>query len=350
MPSLRTRRSLPSAPAKKELEEEEDVNAPPRGTSDEEGFSDSEDEQSDGLEMPTPRKSRTSRNGQTEKTLEQKLAENNDGRGFTTKSPGSSRKRKAAGMLGSDDMAAQDPFDTWSSQRSKRPSLGYGSRFRKTPSSSMAESHAPSSAPPPKSSVTSFSTQADSPEEEEKEEEDSGFRVPRNPEIEPPPSSLEIPESDDEMSDLSSAKSYNSDGFPISDEDDSKNAEPVEYLCPMCKEPVEPELLIKFRAQPRQRIRDQYVFCESHKKPAMEKEWEEKGYPTIDWEKFDERIEAHFDELEKLMVPESSSYYRNVLDTTMKSGQAKNFRLTLAGDALETISCGYYGTRGSGRM
>jgi hypothetical protein len=82
----------------------------------------------------------------------------------------------------------------------------------------------------------------------------------------------------------------------------------------------------------------------------MEKEWEEKGYPTIDWEKFDERIEAHFDELEKLMVPESSSYYRNVLDTTMKSGQAKNFRLTLAGDALETISCGYYGTRGSGKM
>lgn len=347
MPNLRTRRSLPSAPAKKELEDEEDVNAPPRGTSDEEGFSDSEDEQSDGLEMPTPRKSRTPRNGQTEKTLEQKLAENNDGPGFTTKSPGSSRKRKATGVLGSDDMAAQDPFNTWSSQRSKRRSLGYGSRFRKTPSSSMVESHAPSSAPQPKSSVTSFSTQADSPEEE-KEEEESGFRVPRNPEIEPPPSSLEIPESDDEISDLSSAKSYDSAGFPTFD--DSKNAEPAEYLCPMCKEPVEPELLIKFQAQPRQRIRDQYVFCESHKKPAMEKEWEEKGYPTIDWGRLDERLEAHFDELEKLIVPESSSYYRNVLDTTIKSGKAKNFRLTLAGDALETISCGYYGTRGSGRM
>lgn len=347
MPSLRTRRSLPSAPAKKELEDEEDVNAPPRGTSDEEGFSDSEDEQSDGLEMPTPRKPRTPRNGQTEKTLEQKLAENNDGRDFTTNPPGSSRKRKATSMLGSDDMAAQDPFDTWSSQRSKRPSLGYGSRFRKTPSSSMVESHAPSSAPQPKSSVTSFSTQADSPEEE-KEEKGSGFRVPRNPEIEPPPSSFEIPESDDETSDLSSAKSYDSASFAIVD--DSENVEPAEYLCPMCKEPVEPELLVKFRAQPRQRIRDQYVFCESHKKPAMEKEWEEKGYPTIDWERFDGRIEAHFDELEKLMVPESSSYYRNVLDTTMKSGKAKNFRLTLAGDALETISCGYYGTRGSGRM
>jgi hypothetical protein len=34
----------------------------------------------------------------------------------------------------------------------------------------------------------------------------------------------------------------------------------------------------------------------------------------------------------------------------MKSGQAKNFRLTLDGDGLEKITCGYYGTKGAGKM
>ncbi|PYI06313.1 hypothetical protein BO78DRAFT_429777 [Aspergillus sclerotiicarbonarius CBS 121057] len=121
-------------------------------------------------------------------------------------------------------------------------------------------------------------------------------------------------------------------------------------ICPWCKAPVDPGMLLRFRAQPKQRMREQQQFCESHKQSTAEQEWKEKGYPTIDWDTFEERINRHFADLETIMVPESTSFYRNILDTTLKAGQAKNFRLTLAGDGLETMSCGYYGTRGAGKM
>ena len=127
-------------------------------------------------------------------------------------------------------------------------------------------------------------------------------------------------------------------------------AQPRKALCPMCKEEVDPDALMRFEAQPKQRFRDQMVFCESHQVSSAEMEWKSKGYPTIDWDTFDERIRSHYDDLAKLMVPECSSFYRNLLDSAMKSGKAKNFRLTLSGGGLEDISCGYYGTRGSGKM
>ncbi|RHZ63393.1 hypothetical protein CDV55_105880 [Aspergillus turcosus] len=136
----------------------------------------------------------------------------------------------------------------------------------------------------------------------------------------------------------------------LSDMDDSENTELNPSLCPWCKKTVDPDALRKFRAQPKQRIREQQRFCESHQKETAQREWKERGYPEIDWDTFDERISGHFDDLDRILVPEGSSYYRNVLDTMLKSGKAKNFRLTLAGDALETICCGYYGTRGANKM
>ncbi|KAJ5308894.1 hypothetical protein N7508_004273 [Penicillium antarcticum] len=121
-------------------------------------------------------------------------------------------------------------------------------------------------------------------------------------------------------------------------------------LCPMCKAEVDREMLKLFEAQPKQRIREQQQFCASHQERSAMREWEAKGYPEINWDTFDERLQGHFPELEKLLVPDTSCYYRNILDTSMKSGQAKNFRLTLDGDGLESITCGYYGTKGAGKM
>lgn len=129
--------------------------------------------------------------------------------------------------------------------------------------------------------------------------------------------------------------------------DSEDEPQPIQSLCPVCNEEVDPELLQAFRSKPRQRIRDQMRFCESHQQTTAEKQWRERGYPTIDWNNFDERIQAHFADIEQLLVPDSPSYYHNVLVSALKSGKARNFRLTLAGDALETISCGYYGTRGA---
>jgi hypothetical protein len=130
----------------------------------------------------------------------------------------------------------------------------------------------------------------------------------------------------------------------------SEAEEPSSALCPMCKKEVDRDLLEIFLAQPKQRVREQQRFCASHQQNTAEKEWESQGYPTIDWETFDKRVQKHFSALEKLLVPDCSSYYRNILDEALKSGKSRNFRLSLSGDSLETISCGYYGTKGSGKM
>lgn len=121
-------------------------------------------------------------------------------------------------------------------------------------------------------------------------------------------------------------------------------------LCPWCKKEVDPALLMLFEAQPKRRLREQQKFCASHQQDTAEREWESRKYPTIDWDVFDERVQKHFSDLELLLVPDFPSYFRNILAESLKKGEAKNFRLTLAGDGLETISCGYYGTKGAAKM
>lgn len=327
-------------------EPEEDIYALPIGTSDEEEFSD--DMLSDGLE--TPRTRRTEGNGRM-LTLEEKLRQKTDEEKGIERSPSSSHKRSANKMLGSSDMK-EEIFDMWSQPSAKkRRSVTFGRR--KTLDSSMTESHPPSSAPPPKSSVTSVEQDTESSDDEYKGKQRKEFKVPLDfdPDNLPSPSPpLDITDSEND-SPLSSAPSYGSIDLSTENEDDSRSKfNPADYLCPMCKEPVDPGALLVFRAQPKQRIRDQRKFCESHKISSAEQEWKNAGYPTIDWDEFDQRIESHFSEIEKLMVPDNSSYYRNYLRSMLKDGKAKNFALKFEGDALETLSCGYYGTRGSERM
>ncbi|KAL4871622.1 RTC4-like domain-containing protein [Aspergillus spectabilis] len=372
MVSLRARQDPPQQDRKPKFEP--DVDDSPVSSDAEEEESQANDS-TDEFESTPRKRSRLSGVGPT---LEEKLAQsinatdspddNKNGKRKRSdekdfKSPRSSRKRSSKEMLiDSGDFGGDIFSGIRSSQQSyKRRSFGYGSKFKKTPSSSMVDSHPPSSAPQPKSSSTEVSVQAGSPEKaEEEEEEEEGFKFPKDIDTEMSYAGLEIPDSDDD-SDLSEL-TQNSQGDLVKKEKSTlvdyggsgssggDNNQEIQYLCPMCKKPVEPGLLILFQAQPKQRFRDQQVFCASHQQSSGEKEWKDKGYPTIDWEKFDQRIEAHFNDLEKLLVPDSSSYYRNVLDTTLKSGKAKNFRLTLSGDGLETISCGYYGTRGSSKI
>lgn len=341
-PQKKHQDSKPTMTTKEETEE--DIYALPLGTSDEEEGSDAG--QSDGLEDFTPRTRRIRGPGQT---LKEKLAGKDDMK-KDLKSPSSSLKRTSQDMLGGDDTSEQI-FGVWSQRSGKRQSQGYGSKFRKTPSSSMLDSQPPSSAPPPKSSATSVEEKG---EDSGNEEVDKGpvFQVPR--EIDPHAVfDGELPEiadsEDDGDSPLSSAVSYDSSDMPIDNKGDAKDREfnPLDYVCPLCKEPVDRGQLLVFQAQPRQRFRDQRKFCESHKQGSAEREWEDKGYPKINWDKFEQRIEAHYPDLERLMVPYKESYYRNVLNEAIKHKKAKNFRPTLDGDWLETVSCGYYGTRGS---
>ncbi|OKL59531.1 hypothetical protein UA08_05425 [Talaromyces atroroseus] len=120
--------------------------------------------------------------------------------------------------------------------------------------------------------------------------------------------------------------------------------------CPNCNAPVDADLLDEFLAQRGRRLRDERLFCERHKAHKAEKEWSAKGYPTIDWHTFDERIQRHFSALERLLVPSPSSFYRGLLESSMKAGQARVFKMSLEEDNLESLSCGYYGPKGASRM
>ncbi|PYH94228.1 hypothetical protein BO71DRAFT_398994 [Aspergillus ellipticus CBS 707.79] len=315
--------------------------------------------------------------------------------------PASSRKRTSREMAGDGDEKTPEDGGFWNSFRNldqghkrRKPAVSYQSRksFGEAPISSLTE---PEPEPEPELSVKSKSSKKNlkvskkkskkSKKEEETEAEAQTpkpqFKVPREiegmrasspkPQFKQPP-----PMPNDLISSSSYAPSSARDAVVFDDDDSSigtplstasstlmnelsqyddvlKDAEPVlsePSVCPWCKAPVEPGLLLQFRAQPKQRMREQQRFCDSHKQSSAEQEWKEKGYPAIDWDGFEERINRHFADLETIMVPETSSFYRNLLDSTMKAGQAKNFRLTLDGDGLENISCGYYGTRGAGKM
>ncbi|KAJ5897468.1 hypothetical protein N7504_007756 [Penicillium tannophilum] len=123
---------------------------------------------------------------------------------------------------------------------------------------------------------------------------------------------------------------------------------PRKALCPMCNAEVDPEILRQFQAQPKQRLREQQRFCASHKQDTATKEWEAQGYPDINWDTFEHRLEGYFPDMDKYLDPEEPSYYRNILESAQKAG--KNLRLTLDGDGIEVISCGYYGTKGAQKM
>lgn len=279
----------------------------------------------------------------------------NGGNGSELESSQGKRARPSSSMESDGEDDKSDLFDLWgSSQQSKRrKSSQFGNRsrsFNKPPSLSTPSS-SQNSKPEPKS-------------KKGKKNKKSEFKMPRDIDVSSPPrktrasksSALKNPPLPGDLGDILSED----DGSPLSSPDDScstpssifdlASSQTKPSLCPMCKEEVDPEALTKFQVQTKSLFRDQMAFCDSHQAATAENERKSKGYPIVDWDTFDERVKNHFDDLEKLLVPGSSSYYRDILDSDLKTGKAKNFRLTLSGGGLENISCGYYGTRGSGKM
>ncbi|GMG11659.1 unnamed protein product [Aspergillus oryzae var. brunneus] len=378
----------------------EPVTKPEPATDDEPLSSSEEETQSNaGLDDDIGNERTPRRSGPT---LEEKLAETSRENGTPSRTPRSkrgidspraqrsTRKRTLKDTVTVNENDNGDPFSEcgWSSQPVKKSRADYGKKrtsevYVRKPSTPLQTDSPPSSRPKPKSAGNSPNAEKKTKDVDTESQKDDGFKVPKDIDIRSPPSKSRSspkfkappPLPNDIVSSSSFAPSSAREPaiFDTDDEDASPLSSPLselsetglqdilldeagdvpnpkESLCPWCKEPVDPELLLRFQSQPKQRIREQQRFCDSHKKTAAEKEWHDKGYPAIDWDTFDNRIHSYFEDLENLLVPDSRSYYRNILDSTLKAGKAKNFRLTLEGDGLETISCGYYGTRGSGKM
>ena len=305
------------------------------------------------------------------KSLAEKLSDNSnkkDGvngtqRGRRRKDPpsrqnasGKKPKRTLTSISGD---GSDDDLLFFSSQNTKRQKSTYGAS--QGPRSSGASSG--SAKPKP---VKKVIKEEEEEEEKHDEDDDGGFKVPRHIDLaSPPPKQEPLSNSTaDSLFDLDGDSPLSSPpgsidlaDFGLTEQDkavamQARDSTESDSLCPMCKAKVDPDTLRLFMLRPKRerRVRDQQRFCHSHKQQSAEQEWNDRGYPEIDWATFDERIIRHFKDLEKILVPDSQSYYRNVLAESVKSGKARFLRLSLSGDGLETISCGYYGSRGASKM
>lgn len=286
----------------------------------------------------------------TTTTLEKKLAEGNN-RAYSSPQThnGYSRKRDfvrtLSAMTGSDD---DEPF-FFSSQSYKRQRAAtkYASKtsyFNR----------------PPYPAPSTEKAKEPSPVEEAPKEPEETFIMPKdieNSSFSHGPLTAEEREAMllDDDSPLSSPSSSTCEQMSQLEELAAKEkrqpSPPRQALCPMCHKEVDWASLELFKAQPKQRIREQVMFCESHKLRSAMDLWRERGYPKINWDGFEERVQSYFPEIEKLLVPGAFSYYRNILGTSFAPGKARNFRVRVSdGERLETMTCGYYGTMGATRM
>ncbi|KAI2345415.1 hypothetical protein LOY94_005575 [Ophidiomyces ophidiicola] len=134
---------------------------------------------------------------------------------------------------------------------------------------------------------------------------------------------------------------------------DEKRWLPEEFICcPACRERLDPEYLAEHQLENTKglSIRKQLQFCRQHKRWSAERDWNVRGYPDIDWNGLDERLERYFDDLEQILMRKKPSFFRNSLESSSGGSSKKNtFRLT-ANSNFDSMSSGYYGPRGSKRM
>jgi hypothetical protein len=80
-------------------------------------------------------------------------------------------------------------------------------------------------------------------------------------------------------------------------------------------------------------------------------EWKEKGYPIIDWPRFDIRLNKFHGDLNDILESQRGSFYRNAYEERFKNRQNETAKQSLMiGDGLENLELGYYGSRGAKHM
>lgn len=119
--------------------------------------------------------------------------------------------------------------------------------------------------------------------------------------------------------------------------------------CPICRENVDRSFLEGFDSgTERLTVREQARFCKEHNARSAETEWEEKGYPTIDWLHLDKRLANFHAALGDILKGRQKSYYRNFFEDQLKDRQSRIVQHSLtSGVGIEGLEPGYYGSRGA---
>lgn len=124
-----------------------------------------------------------------------------------------------------------------------------------------------------------------------------------------------------------------------------------EAKCPVCKTTVDRDFFETFNNGNRLNVRQQGRFCRAHQKRSAVSEWEERGYPKIDWDRLDKRLKKHHRVIDEILKGMRQSFYRNALDDMVKTGRNRTLQQKMmSGEGVEGLSPGYYGTRGARAM
>jgi hypothetical protein len=114
-------------------------------------------------------------------------------------------------------------------------------------------------------------------------------------------------------------------------------------ICPMCHMPVDSDFLESWSNGKPMKTHRQVDFCLAHNKRSAVKEWDETGYPTIDWEALEDRLETHHARIKEI-IDGSRSHFRDILEDEIRTG--KNKTLVQSIKANKSLMPGYYGSRG----
>ena len=162
-------------------------------------------------------------------------------------------------------------------------------------------------------------------------------------ELSQPAAVFKMPEAFD-LGDDSAEQNF-SDGLddlprPDASDDEQDGLSDEESTCPYCKEAVEPSLLRGFSNGAWMSLREQETFCAAHKKKSARETWISEGYPVIDWDDLDSRLDRHDSRLRRILNGEPS-HFGQILQEHIKSGKERTLL-----KSKHITGPGYYGPRG----
>jgi len=120
--------------------------------------------------------------------------------------------------------------------------------------------------------------------------------------------------------------------------------------CPLCEEPVEKSHYFDFWIGKKKTVSYQTKFCKEHKRRKANKEYQEKGYPEIDWDEFPSKIRDYHPQLKAVLRNEKPSEYRDKHAQRLADKDARAVRKQLNSDAAYESTTGYFGSRGKRAM
>ncbi|KAL9015420.1 MAG: hypothetical protein Q9185_007179 [Variospora sp. 1 TL-2023] len=118
--------------------------------------------------------------------------------------------------------------------------------------------------------------------------------------------------------------------------------------CQICKEFISRLFVEEFASSAVLSVRQQQRLCKAHRVRSAEGTWKAKGYPSVDWNSFPQRLAKYDSALTDVLSGTTSSFYRNSYEDQVKAGVNRTLQQTLmSGSNSEDLKRGYYGTKGA---